>query len=101
MSSKSSENANQFVGFYVFPHGSITLDPEHMDYSSEPAFTKGSSKRGAINLHKAMKKAADSLIMSDPDLIIFSTPHGLHLEDVPLIVSTLNVSIPKMLSCLD
>lgn len=92
---KSSEHVNQFVGFYVFPHGSIILDPVHMDYSRQPAFTKGISKQKAIHLHEAMRKAADSLIKSDPDLIIFSTPHGFSLEDVPVIVSPVGVSVPK------
>lgn len=92
----SSEYANPFVGFYVFPHGGITLDPIGMDYSSQPGFNKPDSKKRAIILHKAMKKSVDALILSNPDLIIFSTPHGFSLLDNLLIFSTLNVSIKSV-----
>ncbi len=92
---KSNDHGSQFVGFYVFPHGSIIIDPEHMDYSGQPAFTKGISQQKAVNLNDAMEKAADALIRTDPDIILFSTPHGLSLEDSPVIVSPFKVSISK------
>ncbi|ODM92430.1 hypothetical protein Ocin01_14254 [Orchesella cincta] len=87
---KRTDLRNTFVGFYVFPHGGITLDPAGMDYSEEPAFSKDSQQK-SIQLHDAMQQAADELIKSKPDLIIFSTPHGFHLMDNHVILSTSTV----------
>ncbi|CAL8080857.1 unnamed protein product [Orchesella dallaii] len=84
---KNADLRNPFVGFYVFPHGGVTLDPASMNYSSEPAFKKGSQEK-SIQLHDAMQQAADDLMKSKPDRIIFSTPHGFHLTDNHVIVST-------------
>jgi len=61
-----------------------------MDYSQEPAFTEGSQEK-SIKLHDAMQQAAEDLMQSKPDLIIFSTPHGFHLTDNNVILSTPSV----------
>ncbi|KAJ6636478.1 Protein TTE1956 [Pseudolycoriella hygida] len=76
------------VGGFVFPHGAITLDPNTRDFNVVPA-VKPTSKQDSINLHSAMAKNAESLVNLRPDLIIFSTPHGLRLKNSFLFLSNL------------
>lgn len=82
---------NNFVGFYVFPHGGITLDPRHMDYSNQPAFTQANSQESAVRLHDAMKKNALHLMQQNPDVIIFTTAHGFNIQDNPLLLNSESV----------
>ncbi|ODN01829.1 hypothetical protein Ocin01_04844 [Orchesella cincta] len=83
-----ADTQNPFVGFYVFPHGGITLDPQGSDYSNEPAWQESSQEK-CVELHNAMRQAAEALVQSQPDLIIFSTPHGFRLADnVQLLYNT-------------
>ncbi|CAL8102091.1 unnamed protein product [Orchesella dallaii] len=87
----NAEWQNPFVGFYVFPHGGITLDPQGSDYSNEPAWHEGSQEK-SVELHNAMQQAAEALVELRPDLIIFSTPHGFRLADNVAILYNTKVS---------
>lgn len=88
---KNPSYRNPFVGFFVLPHGGITLDPEDRDYSGQAAFHGEVSKKKSVELHNAMREAAKSLVKLKPDLIIFSTPHGYSLNDNAVIVSAKSV----------
>ncbi|XP_035703578.1 protein TTE1956-like [Folsomia candida] len=69
-----------FVGFFVFPHGGITLNPKTHDFSEEGG-THDGTREEAIRLHEAMRSAAKVLMETKPDVVILSTPHGYYLEE--------------------
>jgi hypothetical protein len=80
------------VGGFVFPHGTITLDPETRDLSGQPAYLP-TTKENCIKLHEAMKSQAEILVRTNPDLIIYTTPHGLKLKEHFLFVKNAIVRI--------
>ena len=57
------------VGAFIFPHGSMILDPRK----------KGISKR-AINLHNEMKKIGKIINQLSPEIIFLTTPHSIALS---------------------
>jgi hypothetical protein len=108
------KNQHPFVGFFVFPHGGITLNPTLHDFSEDGIilvilkckncvffkiiflkFLSGGSREGsredAIRLHNAMTSAATALMETRPDVIILSTPHGYYLDERFLFVGNPSV----------
>ncbi|RWS12913.1 hypothetical protein B4U79_17352 [Dinothrombium tinctorium] len=68
------------VGEFVFPHGTTPLDPQVRDFANVPA-ARPTTKEECIKLHKAMRQTAVALIETQPELIVFSTPHGIKIEN--------------------
>jgi len=81
----------EIVGAFIFPHGTITLDPETRDFSGTPALLP-TSKDECIKLHYGMKMAAEKLVSLKPDIVIFSTPHGITVQKEFLFIANTKVS---------
>ncbi|HUT82275.1 MAG TPA: hypothetical protein VMZ29_13820 [Candidatus Bathyarchaeia archaeon] len=58
------------VGAFILPHGAMILDPKVKDLPKE-----------AIELHKAMLKAAEQIAKLKPDIIFMTSPHGIALSE--------------------
>eukprot|EP01084_Bolivina_argentea_P257591 434028_1 len=57
------------VGAFLFPHGALILDPDP------------NTETKSHQLHKAMKKSAETIKTLKPDLILLTSPHGILLSN--------------------
>ncbi|GAU94048.1 hypothetical protein RvY_05892 [Ramazzottius varieornatus] len=61
----------EVVAAFVVPHGGVALDPSHTN------FTNSTDQQLADALHENLMNLSQDVADQNPDIIFFSTPHGI------------------------